>query len=283
MHLHSTPKNIHFTNFSLLLQFSRLTSLRFFAQYVIIAEKGSGVMILRIAICDDEESALTLLRAFLQHYETEHNLTFTIDCFSSGDSFLASTALYDIIFMDIYLPGMNGAEIVRKLPAGHRQQVVFVTTSREYAVEAFELGAAHYLLKPLSQDAVAEAIDRCRNRLTTHPGKALAVKTSSGNVAVPMEHIMYIEVNNKVCIVHTTHNTLRTYTSLDGLYELLDANSFLRAQRSYIVNMDFIESFLFDRLIMKNGMEIMLSRNNRSELKKQYQRFLFDKARRHGM
>ena len=61
-----------------------------------------------------------------------------------------------------------------------------------------------------------------------------------------MDNIVYIEVLNKICTVHTEKNNFQTYISLDALSELLDSTSFIRAQRSFIVNMKYIESFYFD-------------------------------------
>ncbi|MEG1241161.1 MAG: LytTR family DNA-binding domain-containing protein, partial [Oscillospiraceae bacterium] len=72
---------------------------------------------------------------------------------------------------------------------------------------------------------------------------------------------------------------LQTYTALDTLLAQLDS-SFLRVQRSFIINMNFVESFLSDRVMLRDGTEIVLSRNNRGNLKKAYQQFLFDLARR---
>lgn len=95
-----------------------------------------------------------------------------------------------------------------------------------------------------------------------------------------MDNIVYIEVLNKICTVHTEKNSFQTYISLDALSELLDGTSFIRAQRSFIVNMKYIESFYFDHIVMQGGKEIVLSRSSRTELKNQYQQFLFHLARR---
>ena len=85
---------------------------------------------------------------------------------------------------------------------------------------------------------------------------------------------------DKLCIVHTAKQQFQTYTALNTLFEQLDGNRFLRPQRSFVVNMEFIGSFLSSKLILKDGTDISLSRNNRAELKAQYQRFLFDLTRR---
>ena len=186
----------------------------------------------------------------------------------------------DIIFMDIYLGGINGVEAARDISRAGRGRFIFTTASREYALEAFALNAAHYLLKPLTKNAVREALGRCLPKREDEHPKLLEIKTRQGIVPIPMDNIVYIEVLNKICTVHTEKNSFQTYISLDALSELLDSTSFIRAQRSFIVNMKYIESFYFDHIVMQGGKEIVLSRSSRTELKNQYQQFLFHLARR---
>lgn len=182
--------------------------------------------------------------------------------------------------MDIYLGGINGVETARDISRTGRGRFIFTTASREYALEAFALNAAHYLLKPLTKNAVREALGRCLPRHEDEHPKLLEIKTRQGIVPIPMDNIVYIEVLNKICTVHTEKNSFQTYISLDALSELLDSTSFIRAQRSFIVNMKYIESFYFDHIVMHGGKEIVLSRSSRTELKNQYQQFLFHLARR---
>lgn len=118
---------------------------------------------LKIALCDDDQSQIDSLQAFLALYQTTRGLTFSITPFISGEALLNSSEQFQIIFMDIYMDGLSGTETIRRL--GGDPQVVFITTSREHAIEAFGLGATHYLLKPLEQSAVWEAMDRCLSRL----------------------------------------------------------------------------------------------------------------------
>ncbi len=159
-------------------------------------------------------------------------------------------------------------------------QTVFTTTSRDYAIEAFSLNASHYLLKPLSQKSIEDAMKRCLSSNNIQHFGHLDIKTNLGMVSIPVEHIIYIEVFNKVCLIHTEKNTFKTYSSLDALFELLNNRIFMRAQRSFIANMNFIESFYFDHIVLSTKKEIVLSRNTRSQLKNQYQQFLFRLARR---
>ena len=80
-------------------------------------------------------------------------------------------------------------------------------------------------------------------------------------------------------MIHTAKRSFQTYMTLNSIFELLD-DSFMKAQRSFIVNMHAIESFYFDHIVLTDGKDIVLSRKNRSDLKKQYQDFLFHAARR---
>ena len=136
---------------------------------------------MHIALCDDEENALLLLREMVQAFCEKKRLEAVIDLFSGGEDFLASAQRYDILFMDIYLPGMNGMEAAERAGALARQQIVFTTVSREYAVEAFRLNAAHYLTKPLSAQSVAEAMERCLMRLGGATPEKPGDKDESGN------------------------------------------------------------------------------------------------------
>lgn len=218
---------------------------------------------MQIALCDDEERQIDALEGFLRAYEAEHGLNLKLTRFSSGEALLAAPVEFSIVFMDIYLDGLLGTETIRRL--GREAQVVFITTSREHAIEAFSLGAVHYLMKPVEQAAVWEAMDRCLARLGTNAGPVLHIQTSHGSVPISAAQITYIEVFDKLCVVHMVKQQFQTYTALNTLFEQLDGNRFLRPQRSFVVNMEFIGSFLSSKLILKDGTEISLSRNNRAE------------------
>lgn len=237
-------------------------------------------MTMHIAICDDDGSAAAELEKRLRAYAAQKGLSLSVSLYTSGESFIQDGQPYDILFMDVCLPGVSGVEAVRQTGAAERHPVVFVTSSRDYAVEAFGLRAAHYLVKPLTAEAVAEAMERCLSLISLKPSAILAVKTGHDVIPVPLERVQYIEVHNKLSVIHTDSGDMETYTPLDSLFEQIPGEGFMKPQRSFVVNMSYIESFFFDRLRLQNGVEITLSRPNRPELKAQYQRYLFGLARR---
>ena len=238
-------------------------------------------MKLNIAICDDDKNDCQRLHELLQAYALNQDLLLQLTDFSNGEDFLSThnQQPFDIVFMDIYLTGMKGTDVIASCNSDSLQ-TVFTTTSREFAIEAFNLNASHYLLKPITYEAIEDAMKRCLAAKDVQHFRCLEIRTNQGPLSLPVQQIIYIEVFNKICFVHTEKNTFQTYSSLDSLFELLDSHTFMRAQRSYIVNMNYIEAFYFDHIVLSNGKEIMLSRNTRAELKKQYQQFLFRLARR---
>lgn len=242
-------------------------------------------MHLKIAVCEDNEEDCRNLNSMLNTFLDIHNIKAEITLFPCGEDFLAahSHKPFDIIFMDIYLSGMNGTKAAKIAGSQSAVQTIFTTSSQEHAIEAFRLNASHYLVKPLTYEDIAEAMERCLAKTGTPASKYLEVKTLRSTISIPVDNIIYIEVFNKICLIHTEKNEFQTYSSLDTIFELLDSDTFMRAQRSFIVNMNFIDSFYFDHIILSNGKDIVLSRNNRGELKKQYQQFLFDLARREGI
>lgn len=233
---------------------------------------------MRLAVCDDEPAARDELAGLLRTWAEREGFPVEVACYATAEDFLtaARSTFFDAVFMDVYLGDDVGTQVVASLGDEQRCRTVFVTTSLDHAIEAYGLRAAHYLVKPVTPEAVAEALARC---LPNDAPRTLNVRTATGPVPVPEAAISYIEVRNKVCELHTDQGLLRTYTSLDALTDALDPERFLRVQRSFIVNMARVSLFGSGSVEMDDGAVISLSRGNRTELRERYQRFLFAMAR----
>lgn len=237
-------------------------------------------MPLRIALCDDTITDLVGLVSKIQKFCEQKKLIQSIDIFASAKDLLASTVSYDILFLDIYMGKMNGIDVAKILHKRDNTLLVFTTCSSEHALEAFSVNAVHYLVKPITSLDVEDAMNRCIARLRKSNDQMLEIRSGQSTITIPTENIIYVEVYNKISTIHTKKSSIPTYTTLDSIFKQLSAHYFLRPQRSFIVNMSYIDSFHSDRLVLANGVEIMLSRINRPELKKQYKQFLFQLARR---
>lgn len=242
---------------------------------------GGVLMLLNIAVCDDSEDYSAELSEQIFEICEEKGISAQVYMFRSGEELLASDTApnLNIIFMDIYLDGISGLKTAQNLPVSDNCRVVFITFSTDHAVEAFDLNAAHYLVKPTTKASVAEALERCVKQISCACESVLEIKSGNVTVPIPTDKIVYIEVMNKFCAIHTVDNTFKVWVPLGTLYDQLDKGIFMRVQQSYVVNMSAIEKFSYDRVVIRGGKNIVLSRKNRAELKEQYQSYLFRLAR----
>ena len=121
---------------------------------------------IRTILVDDEPLALNLLRSYLnQHQEIE----IVADC-NNGREAIAMVNQHqpDLMFLDIQMPGLSGFDVIQKLQADTLPLIVFITAYDQYALEAFDVHAVDYLLKPLDRNALSRAISRCQDRLNQH-------------------------------------------------------------------------------------------------------------------
>ena len=241
---------------------------------------------MRIAICDDENSYAEKIRDMIIdtipdifQSGSSHEFHYKIDIYNSLSSFMSSSIYYDIVFMDIFMADANSIEVIYETDNRSYSCIVFITSSDDYAVEAFSLNAVHYIVKPVRQTDIREALDRCWIRLIHNLRNTLNISTENGIVSIDLNSLIYIEIYNKTCLFHTEYAIYKSFSSLTSLEHELDTNGFMRAQRSYIVNMRHIRDFFFDHIILSDGMNITLSRRNRSELKKQYLDYMFNLSR----
>lgn len=229
----------------------------------------------KIIICDNNLWDRQNLRTLISDYCTVRDISFTIRCFRSAECLLRSDLNHcDILFMNTCMPKISGIEAVRRLRPSYSFPIVFTSYRPDYAVTAFSLGAIHYLLKPVCAEHVTQALTRCMEQISSKNQQSIFIKSSYKTIAVSVDSILYIEVFNNCSVIHTETETLRTYQSLDSLYHLLDPEKFMRPHRSYIVPMKMIKEFNLDHILLKNGIEIVLSRRRRHSLKQQYQDYM---------
>lgn len=235
-----------------------------------------------IAICDDVELDRKQLCDAIEALARELDRPCTIDCFSDGASLLAAleSHSYTALFLDIFMDEMDGVTLARSLPESYQTFIIFTTTSPDFALDAIGLNAVHYLLKPVTRDGLLEVYRRCTARLSAQPEAVLEITVDRQLTPLLQREIQYIEANNKTSLIHTRDQCYKTYEPIHKLMERLDGALFLAPQRSFIVNMDFIDRFQKTRLILKNGQEITVGRQLRNDVAKRYTEYLASIIRR---
>lgn len=244
----------------------------FCAAYFIIPKKGG--IYLRIAICDDIQSEQQELIHALHGWDP----TRVPECFFDGESLLQAAKEqppFDIIFLDIYMPGSSGVNIAKALrDITPNSGIVFVTTSREHAIDAFTLDALHYLVKPIKTEDVVEAFRRL-NKLQTRKRPMINLSTGRDSKRVYLDEIYYLQsINHALEITMQGGQIIKVWIALNEIRQQL-GDSFLKINRGTIVNMEYIEQMGIDVCIMRDGARLPLTRKEHIAIRNAYDDYLF--------
>ena len=237
---------------------------------------------MKIAVCDDTAVDRSRTIEYILQYANQNMLDFQVEPFETGTELLHAfrESAYKIIFLDILMDGITGVETAYKIrEMGSDCIIIFTTTSPEYRAEGFDIGAVHYLLKPLQYKAVEDALNRCK-RLFTENEKYFSIIVNRHSVQVRFKDALYIEVFGKYTLIHTLNDILKTYIPLFKIATLLNEGPFLECHRCYIVNMYYISGILEDCFQLDNGEEIPIRRKGRQAIKDEYSRYFLNAIRR---
>lgn len=208
-------------------------------------------------IVDDEPIAREIIKAYCGHLSMLHIVA------SVGNALEAKTILQtqkiDILFLDINMPVLNGIAFLKTLR--NQPQVIFTTAYKEYAVDAFDLAAVDYLLKPFSLERFIVAVDKAVERLNgtehggTETGKTenyLFLKFDGKIYKIIHEELLFAEAQGNYTKIVTTQNTLLPSMTFSSFEELLPKSLFLRVHRSFIINKAKITHIEGNRVFIQN-------------------------------
>lgn len=241
---------------------------------------------LRIAICEDTPQESQRIRELLEKYNTQrpqYGAALHAEQFSSGGALLAALkrgAEFALYLLDVLMPEMDGIALARALrAAGRREPILYLTTSPDYAVEAFSVRAVNYLLKPVSEEAFFAALDELLPQLTAQVEKTALVPTVAGDCRLPLSQICYVEVTGHTLHYHTTggkviHSKVLRIPFEQAASELLADPRFLRPHQSYLVNGACISRMTARELQLTNGERIPISRLRLNEMRGAYMEYL---------
>lgn len=230
---------------------------------------------MKIAICEDDTTQQNILTAALDSYRTPASDHVQYDVYHNGLDLLASinTHPYDVLLLDILMPGFNGIETAREIRESNEKiPIIFLTTSQEFAVESYRVHAFDYLMKPVEQDALFETLDRAFTMTESTLEKSILVQTAKAVYALSLSQIEFVEINNRTLSFHLIDGTVKSISGRLSDYEdaLLKHPEFLKIHRSYIINMDLMKALNQKSFITLTGNEVPISRNLLPAIQKRY-------------
>jgi two-component system LytT family response regulator len=247
---------------------------------------------IKVLVVDDELLGRKRIRSLLSEHA---DINIVGECVNGSEAVEAIQNLKpDLVFLDVQMPETDGFGLVEIIGTENMPAVIFVTAYDEYAIQAFEINAVDYLLKPFDKERFERAVDRAKREIKTQDLlteikgnlrkslkevktepqflKRVPVKSASGTTFVLTEEIDWISAAGHYLELHIGNKTHLIREKLSVIETKLDPQIFMRIHRSTIVNLDRIKSlhpmFNGDQLvILKNGRELNLSRNYYDKLK----------------
>ncbi len=232
---------------------------------------------MQIGICDDQKEIREILTDKVKKYYPAEDIA----VYSSGEELLAARKLPDILFLDVQMPEKDGMETARELRKRDRQMIIiFVTVTEDYVFQSFDVGAFHYLIKPLEEEKFEEvlqkAVRQVRERDSEDAGagkerQSLIVTSKGQHITVPVQEIVYAEVFNRKIILHTMDADIEYYGKLKEL-EKKAGEDFYRPHRAYLINLNFVRKYNADAIYLKRG-QALVAKQNYHDFVKCYLRF----------
>lgn len=232
----------------------------------------------QVALCDDEIVELDKTERMLKDYEERHSETeFAIRRFESADELLDQVReknyIPDLILMDIYMPEKLGIDAARELrDMGSKGRIIFLTTSREHALDAFGVEASQYLVKPITENMLFSVLDKLLGDMKKARRKYLLLRIDGRIQRVVVSDIVYCEAQGKTQYLYLSDGTQYGLRRTMGeIYEMLACyREFSRVGVAYIINLEHVVSLNAQEVEMDNGKKIYLPRGSYQPLRERY-------------
>ncbi len=233
---------------------------------------------IRIAICDDEQDAVVLHEEMVRKSLQTSGIGYKITTYTQSSNLLYDITddgfFYDLILLDIEMPGVTGMEISEKIkPFLPNVKIIFVTSHLEYAIDAFELSIFRYVPKDNLDNRLVAAVTDAAKLIELEAGKEYAIQTSSRMEKIPYKDIYYIQRDGKNASIVSSTGISKVRKSLQQVYDELNTPEFIFIDRGYIVNIIQIMKISHGMAVLKNGEQLSISRSHLQEVKQQINRF----------
>lgn len=231
----------------------------------------------RISVCDDNSGELEKICSIISDYTSLNNITAEIKAFSSGMELLeyeGANRSSDIYILDIIMPDMNGIQLGKAIRQKNTDAfIIFLTTSRDYALESYSVKAFSYLIKPAERENVTAELADCISRINKPPERFI-LKCADGTISVRAEDVVYIEYYNHRMIYRLaggkTAESIYFRETFDSMIsEYIKNGSFVKSSASYLVNMRHIKTVNAAGFIMSDGTVLTVTRKY-AEARKKY-------------
>jgi len=233
---------------------------------------------MKIAICDDDKQELLQISRLVDEYLSCSIAEDKIEVFRFESSMkllaqIESGKHFDVFLLDVIMPNIKGIELATEIRSKNQvAKIIFLTSSSEFAVDSYSVGAFNYLLKPIQKDKLFSILEKACNNIYSDLKQYIVVKTQTSLSKVFLHELIYVEVIGRTIYFHQKGGATLESTSTISQVEavLLIDKRFIKPHRSYIINLDYIKNLLPNGLTTTSDLFIPVSRNVFKEVKQAY-------------
>lgn len=228
-----------------------------------------------LAICDDDAGILSIVSGAIVSNFRKHEITAEVELFKRARDLedRMRERDFELLFLDIDMPGMDGITFAKKLRAGNsRTQIIFVSNREDKVFDALRTNPGGFIRKSRFLEDVSAVVDQwIKNRPKEERAK-LVVQSREKTVTVPLDSIFYIECRDKTQYLHASNlaEPVEMRRSMQELEDALIPVGFLRIHKGYLVNYKFVRRLENTEAVLINGERIPMSRRRVQEIRNQY-------------
>ena len=244
------------------------------------------IVLIEIGICEDDVSEREYIKDLVYQYSIDKNIVCKIDSFSTGQELLKENKLYDILFLDVNMPEMDGIELGKKIREKNKvAKIIYITAYANYSFSAFHVHAFEYLIKPVAKEFFYEKFTEIINYIEIEEKKVkLYFKKDKSFLTLKADEIFYFEAvpSHRVRIV-TNSNVFDIRGTIDQTYCQVENYEFYKCHKSYIVNLLHIIKVEGYTIYLDNQMSLPLAERSAKTFKTEFNLFLQKKIERELM
>lgn len=232
-------------------------------------------MIYRVLMVEDDDGEAAQLEALLNRYAAEHGVKLHISREKSAVTLQDEKRAFDLILLDIGLPGINGMEAAEALRhVDDVTPIIFITSLAQYAIKGYEVDALGFVLKPATYGELSLRLDKALRVLAKNAGNTVRITTREGTRQVSTSELASVEISNHDLVYHLMDgSSCKVRGTISSAEEELGSSGFVRISASCIANMALIANVKRDSLEMADGSTLFFSRSRKKAAMEQIARF----------
>lgn len=229
---------------------------------------------IKIGVCDDNQQFVGTVTTYLDKLSNLYHYEIEVEAYASGEELvddMRNGVSFDLIYLDIEMNGMDGIETASWIRRNdYHLLLVYISSHEEYLKKLFETEPFRFLQKPLLYPEFEAVFRKAVKRIEQKQSSYYYFHSRKSLIKVLCKDILYFESSGRKIIVHTMHATYEYYDKLNNVEEKVKGMRFIRIHKAYLVNIDNIEAFQYERVALVDGTILSISEKNRPRIRSEF-------------